>query len=63
MGEKNVKFLIYQIIGLVIIWGGMFFFFDELYDAGKTIFYILTSWLLFLIVLLGKELVKRRKEK
>lgn len=57
----SVKFLGYQIIALVVIWLGMFYFFDELYDAGRIIFYMLTSWLLFLLVLLGKEWVKQRK--
>jgi len=60
--EMTVKFLVYQIVALAVIWCGMFFFFDELYDSGRTIFYILTSWLLFLLVLLGKELKKRRKQ-
>jgi len=55
-----MKFLVYQILAIGVIWLGILFFFDELYDSGKIIFYIVTSWLLFLIVLLVKEVIKRR---
>jgi len=59
---NNIKFLLYQILAIGIIWSGMAFFFDDLYKQGKIIFYIVTSWLLFLLVLLVKEIVKYRKK-
>jgi len=59
---NNIKFLLYQILAIGIIWGGMAFFFDDLYKQGKIIFYIVTSWLLFLLVLLVKEIVRNRKK-
>jgi len=59
---NNIKFLLYQILAIGIIWSGMSFFFDDLYKQGKIIFYIVTSWLLFLLVLLVKEIVKYRKK-
>ena len=57
-----IKFLLYQILAIGIIWTGMAFFFNDLYDQGKIIFYIVTSWLLFLIVLLLKEIFRKKRE-
>ncbi|SET38421.1 hypothetical protein SAMN05216389_11043 [Oceanobacillus limi] len=56
-----MKFYIYQVIAISIIWFGMAFFFSELSEASKIIFYIVSSWLLFLIVLLVKYVVTNRK--
>lgn len=56
-----MKFLLYQILATFVVWLGMFFFLDELYDAGRIIFYIVTSWLLFLVVLLIRTLVQKRR--
>lgn len=58
----TIKFLLYQIIAIGIIWGGMAFFFNDLYDSGRIIFYIVTSWLLFLIVLFVKEVLRNRRK-
>ncbi|HLQ73608.1 MAG TPA: hypothetical protein VK125_05205 [Bacillota bacterium] len=43
----------------------MFFFLDDLFGSGKIIFYVVSSWLLFLIVILIKGLIKGdfKKEK
>lgn len=61
-GGKNVKFYLYQILFVGVIWIGMFFFRDELYDSGRIIFYLVTSWLLFLIVLAVKQYLNDRSE-
>lgn len=50
-----MRYLLYQLIPIAIIWGGIAFFYDDLYDSGRIIFYVVTSWLLFLIVLIIKE--------
>ncbi|MFD1360769.1 hypothetical protein [Lentibacillus salinarum] len=60
-GGITIKFLVYQIIGLGVIWIGMAFFFQEMDQVSKFVFYVATSWLLFLIVTLISQLVKRRK--
>lgn len=59
--EIQIKFLLYQILAVFVIWLGMFFFFDDLQAAGLYVFYIVTSWLLFLMVLLGKQWFRERK--
>ncbi|QKY71809.1 hypothetical protein Len3610_19945 [Lentibacillus sp. CBA3610] len=56
-----MKILVYQIIGLGIIWIGMAFFFQEMNPFSKFIFYAATSWLLFLIVIFIKQLIRNRK--
>lgn len=59
----DMKFFIFQIIGVGIIWLGMTFFFQDIFGNGKLIYYGVTSWLLFLIVLAGKHYFNERKEK
>lgn len=61
--KMDLKFYLYQILGVLIIWLGMTFFLDKMDGSGKLIYYVVTSWLLFLIVLAGKKLVADRKEK
>lgn len=56
-----MRFLLYQVAIIGLIWSGMFFFMDDLYEQGQIIFYVVTSWLLFLIVLLLKEWFKSRR--
>lgn len=57
-----MKFLLYQILAIGIIWSGMAFFYSELFDSGVKIFYVVTSWLLFLIVLLFRMMYQNRKK-
>lgn len=57
------KILLYQIIAVSVIWLGMLAFFNDLYQTGVYIFYAITSWLLFLIVLFIKQFIRERKEK
>ncbi len=40
-----------------------FFFFDQMGEPSKLIFYAVTSWLLFLIVLFGKKVYRDRQAK
>lgn len=54
-----MKFLGYQILAIGIIWVGMIFFFNDMDTVGKYIFYGVTSWLLFLIVLFIKQFIKK----
>lgn len=56
-----MKFLGYQILLVGFIWCGMLFFLSDLYESGKYIFYLVTSWLLFLLVLYAKQYVRERK--
>ncbi|MFD2212007.1 hypothetical protein ACFSMW_20060 [Virgibacillus halophilus] len=58
----NLKFYIYQIIAVGIIWCGMAFFFDKMDEVSRIVFYAVTSWLLFLAVLLIKMIIRRKKQ-
>lgn len=62
LGEMDIKFLLYQILAIGIIWLGMAFFYNDLLQSGVIIFYIVSSWLLLLIVLLVKEFLRQRKK-
>ncbi len=57
-----MKPLIYQILIIAIIWVGMVFFVNDMDQMSKMIFYLVTSWLLLLVVLLVKELIRNRKK-
>ncbi|GAA0441401.1 hypothetical protein GCM10008983_18200 [Lentibacillus halophilus] len=57
-----MKIMVYQIIGIGIIWTGMAFFFQDMDQLSKIIFYVVTSWLLFLIVLLIKQFIKGNED-
>ena len=59
----DLKFFGYQILGVFIIWIGMTFFVDDMMQSGKYIYYAVTSWLLFLIVLFIRKFISDRKEK
>ncbi|GGJ93395.1 hypothetical protein GCM10007063_15000 [Lentibacillus kapialis] len=56
----KIKGLVYQIVIIGLIWTGMAFFFQKMDSFSKFIFYAATSWLLFLIVILIKQLFKTR---
>ncbi|TRM13220.1 hypothetical protein FH966_07750 [Lentibacillus cibarius] len=53
-----MKFLVYQIIGMGIIWIGLAYFYQDMDQLSKIVFYLVTSWLLLLIVLLIKQTIK-----
>lgn len=57
-----MKFLLYQLLAIGIIWTGMAFFFTQMDNTSKNIFYIVTSWLLFIIVLVLKKFFQDRKQ-
>lgn len=57
------KFFGYQIIAVSIIWIGMTIFFKKMDDSGVTIYYVVTSWLLFLLVIFFKNKYKQKKGK
>jgi hypothetical protein len=56
-----MKPLVYQIIIIAAIWTGMVFFINDMDQMSKMIFYLVTSWLLLLIVFLVKEVIRNRK--
>ncbi|MFS0674578.1 hypothetical protein [Ornithinibacillus sp. 179-J 7C1 HS] len=56
-----MKPLIYQILIIAVIWIGMLFFIHDMDQLSKMIFYLVTSWLLLLVVLLVKEVIRKRK--
>ncbi|MCF3943655.1 hypothetical protein [Oceanobacillus alkalisoli] len=57
------KLLVAQLGMIAVVWLGMFFFYNDMTDTSRYIFYGVTSWLLFLIVMVVKSLLKVRKEK
>jgi len=57
----GLKFYLYQILAVSIIWLGMTFFFEDIVGSGKIIYYLVTSWLLLLIVLAVKKYINDRK--
>lgn len=57
-----MKLVLYQIIGIGFIWIGMVFFFSDMQPASKILFYCVTSWLLFLIVIYVKQRIKGVKD-
>lgn len=57
-----MKLVLYQIIGIGCIWIGMAFFFNDMQPTSKILFYCVTSWLLFLIVIYIKQRIKGVKD-
>lgn len=61
--EVTVKFYLYQLLAVGIIWLGMTFFLDEMADSGKMIYYAVSLWGVILIVLTIKKWFSDRKLK
>jgi len=61
--EVGLKFYLYQIAGVLVIWLGMTYFLDDIFGIGKIIYYAVTSWLLFLIVVTIRTFIQERKNK
>lgn len=61
--QIDVKFYLYQIAFVLVIWIGMTYFRSEIFGVGTLIYYAVTSWLLFLIVLAVKQFFRDRREK
>lgn len=57
-----MKLLGYQIVAIVIIWAGMVSFYAELDDTGKIFFYVVSGWLLFLIISFIKQKMGKQKD-
>src|SRR5699024_11977384 len=62
MDVNPKKFFGFQLIAVLIIWGGMTFFLDNIVGSGKIIYYVVTSWLLLLIVLFIKSLFQPKEK-
>lgn len=52
-----------QLAMMILIWTGMAFYFTEMNEVSKVIFYLVTSWLLFLIVIIVKMYIRQRTGK
>lgn len=61
--EVGIKFYIYQLIGVLVVWLGMTYFIDDIGGDMKIIYYIVTSWMLFILVLTIKKFFSDRKKK
>ncbi|MFC4661282.1 hypothetical protein [Oceanobacillus aidingensis] len=57
-----MKLLLGQFVIILIVWVGLLTFFQEMSQASQLIFYLVTSWLLLLIVLMVKTWIKEKKE-
>ncbi|MDM8102311.1 hypothetical protein [Oceanobacillus oncorhynchi] len=57
-----MKLLLGQFVIILIVWVGLLTFFQEMSQASQLIFYLVTSWLLLLIVLMVKTWMKEKKE-
>ncbi|PAV28083.1 hypothetical protein CIL05_18415 [Virgibacillus profundi] len=57
-----MKLLVTQLIMIGVIWTGMAFFFSDMNEASKVVFYVVTSWLLFLIVIVLKALFSKKNQ-
>ncbi|GAA0598286.1 hypothetical protein GCM10009001_13040 [Virgibacillus siamensis] len=55
-----MKFFGYQILAIGVIWVGMSIFYSEMDQLSKYIYYGVTSWLLFLIVIFVKQIIRQR---
>ncbi|GAA0317661.1 hypothetical protein [Oceanobacillus sp. FSL W7-1293] len=57
-----MKLLLGQFVITLIVWIGLLTFFQEMSQASQLIFYLVTSWLLLLIVLMIKTWIREKKE-
>ncbi|WP_200416398.1 hypothetical protein [Virgibacillus salexigens] len=55
-----MKLLIGQLVLIAVVWTSMAVFFSEMTEESKIIFYLVTSWMLLLIVLIIKTWIKGR---
>jgi type IV secretory pathway VirB2 component (pilin) len=61
VGEIIIKLLVIQLAVIGVIWTGMTAFFPQMNIYARAIYYIVTSWFLFLIVVVVKEWIRSRK--
>ncbi|GGP16567.1 hypothetical protein [Oceanobacillus neutriphilus] len=57
-----MKLLLGQFAIIFVIWAGLLTFFRDMSNASQLIFYLVTSWLLLLIVLIIKTWIREKKE-
>ncbi|AXI08365.1 hypothetical protein CV093_05485 [Oceanobacillus sp. 143] len=57
-----MKLLLGQLAIIALVWLGMAFYFPDMNEGSKIIFYLVTSWMLFLIVGVVKTWLHNRKE-
>ncbi|WP_080873772.1 hypothetical protein [Oceanobacillus timonensis] len=57
-----MKLLLGQFVVIFIIWLGLLSFYQDMNQASQFIFYLVTSWLLLLVVLIMKTWFKGKKE-
>ncbi|MFD1416567.1 hypothetical protein [Oceanobacillus jeddahense] len=56
-----MKLLLGQFVVILIVWLGLLTFYQDMNQASQLIFYLVTSWLLLLIVLMIKTWIKEKK--
>ncbi|HAM80307.1 hypothetical protein [Ornithinibacillus bavariensis] len=56
-----MKPLLYQFLAMAVLWIGLIFFYDEMNNLSRFIFYLVTSWVLLLLVLLVKQVIRNRR--
>lgn len=61
--KVDLKFYGYQLLAVFVIWLGMTFFVDDMMQSGKLIYYLVTSWMLLMVVLFIKQFIRERKQK
>ena len=61
--KVDLKFYGYQLLAIFVIWLGMTFFVDDMMQSGKLIYYLVTSWMLLMVVLFIKQFIRERKQK
>ncbi|GEN89464.1 hypothetical protein MKY30_14725 [Oceanobacillus sp. FSL W8-0428] len=57
-----MKLLLGQFVIIFIVWIGLLTFFQDMSNASQLIFYLVTSWLLLLIVLIIKTWIREKKK-
>ncbi|WP_152656759.1 hypothetical protein [Oceanobacillus sp. CFH 90083] len=56
-----MKLLLGQFVVIFIVWAGLFTFFQDMNQVSQLIFYLVTSWLLLLVVLIIKTWIREKK--
>ncbi|MFD1067270.1 hypothetical protein [Oceanobacillus locisalsi] len=57
-----MKLLLGQFVIIFIVWLGLLSFFQDMNQVSQYIFYLVTSWLLLLVVLMMKTWIKEKKK-
>jgi len=57
-----VRLLLGQFAITFLVWLGLAFFFAEMNEGSKVIFYLVTSWLLYLLVVIVKTWFREHRK-